>query len=153
MRPAEVSDKMKLVQEFYVDYLIKEKLPSEILREKPHLKEAWSFEPAHQYGIPAVYFQQLQDLNLERTWSRVNTPTLVMYGEHDWIMSKTDHEIITDIVNNNNPELAKLVVLPKTDHNFFQHDSLQKGFDDYWSGSYSSEPVELFLSWLKKITT
>ncbi len=150
--PAEVSQRMKSVEEFYVEYLIRKKLPKDILTEKPHLQDAWEFDPAHQYGIPAAYFQQLQDLNLSDAWSKVEVPTLVMYGEYDWIMSRQDHEMIRDIVNHNSSGLAQFELLPGTDHSFHVFENPQQAFDDYWSGKYDSAIGEKFLNWFKNIS-
>jgi hypothetical protein len=38
---------------------------------------------------------------------------LAVYGEHDGIMSREDHELITRLVNRNRSGAAGLVVIPK----------------------------------------
>src|SRR5688572_9745238 len=84
--PEEINRKMKLISEFYTDYLIHKRLPGDILRAKPQLKEAWSHEADHQWDLPSAYVQQLQDLNIGDAWSKVKSPTYVFYGEYDAAM-------------------------------------------------------------------
>jgi len=43
-------------------------------------------------GRPIAFYQQLQRLNLEREWAKVRVPTLVMHGQYDWIMSRSDFD-------------------------------------------------------------
>jgi hypothetical protein len=96
--PSEITRRMKLVEEFYTDYLIHKKLPREILMEKPHLKEIWTDEPDHQWDLPSAYVQQLQDLDVAGAWSKVKSPTYVFYGQYDVAMSEEDHKWIVEQV-------------------------------------------------------
>lgn len=149
--PKEVSQKMKKVTEFYYHYLIEKRSPGDILKEKPHLKEIWDFLPEHQYGLPISYMHQLQDLNLDEAWSKVKVPTLVMYGEYDWIMARDDHLMIVELINQNKPGLASFVSLPKIDHSLFVHDSRLNGFRSYWEGRYDPGIAKQIINWLKKV--
>ncbi len=150
--PAEVSRKMKLTEAFYLEYLIQQERPDDILRRRPEFQEAWPFQPAHQYGIPAVYFQQLQQLNLAGAWSKVTQPTLVLYGEYDWIMSRQDHEMIVDLVNQAaGQEKASFKLLPQTGHNFHRFLNQQQAFDNYWSGRYDPASGQAVLDWLEAL--
>lgn len=65
------------VAEFYTEFLIRNRMPGDILRDRPHLEEIRAWGERHQYGLPAAYLQQLQALNLEEVWRRVDVPTLV----------------------------------------------------------------------------
>ena len=114
--PGEVSARMGGYAELYTAYLVGKQTPGEIVRARPRLAPYWDGEPAHQYGRPAAFFQQLQDANLAAAWSRVAAPALVIYGEADTIMSRDDHERIVAMVNRNKPGAARLVVIPRMTH-------------------------------------
>ncbi|HMG92491.1 MAG TPA: alpha/beta fold hydrolase [Chryseolinea sp.] len=149
--PAEVTRRMKLISEFYTDYLIHKKLPGDILRQKPQLKEAWSDEPDHQWDLPAAYVQQLQDLNISEAWSKVKSPTYVFYGEYDAAMVEDDHKSIAGLVIKNGGQ-ATYEFVPKMDHSLFwfenQHDALT---DFYGKGLYKDELAQKLINWMKTI--
>lgn len=148
--PAEVSEGLKGFSELYTGYLIHKMTPAEVLERRPHLAALWYDMPEHQFGRPAVFYQQLQDLNLAAAWDKVSAPVLVVYGEHDWIMSREDHEMIAQTVNRNHPGKARFVAVPKMDHLFHINDSQQKSFDNYASGKFDPAVLKLMVDWLKE---
>lgn len=145
----EITASMRGYAEFYTDYLIRKMTPGEVSKAKPHLAALWYDRPEHQYGRPAKFYHQLQDLNIASAWEKVEQPVLVMYGEYDWIMSLGDHEMIVDIVNSKHPRRATLVNLPKTDHTFMKFDSAEKAFNDEASAGYNASVTELILKFLE----
>ena len=146
--PAEVTTKMQDYAEFYADYLIRKQTPGEIIRSKPQLAALWSDEPAHQYGRPAAYFQQLQELNLAAAWEKADAPALAIWGEHDWSMSREDHEAIARF---GRPGLSRFVALPRTTHGLRQNLSDEQSFQNFGSGSFNSAVVPLVLDWMKSV--
>ena len=38
------------------------------------------------------YYQQVQALDVEGAWERVAVPTLIVWGEYDWIMGRDEAE-------------------------------------------------------------
>jgi pimeloyl-ACP methyl ester carboxylesterase len=113
---AEVNASLKAFTDFYSLYLIHKKTPGEILKLHPEWANLWYDEPGGQYGRPAAFYQQLQDLNLGDTWSAVNVPVLVLRGSDDSIMSHNDSVAITDIVNRKKPRRAEFVEVSDADH-------------------------------------
>lgn len=148
-KPGEVTDAMKGYAEFYMDYLRQKMTPREILKTKPNLTPLWEDDPEHQYGRPASFFHQLQDLNLSASWERVEAPVLVMHGEYDWIMSRDDHELIAEIVNSKQAGRAKFVELPKTDHLFMSFENMGKAFNGE-GGRYNKSVTEQILTFLRE---
>jgi pimeloyl-ACP methyl ester carboxylesterase len=148
--PAEVNDRMRGYAEFYTHYLEERMTPREVLRRHPQLAPLWYDLPEHQFGRPAAFYQQLQALNLAEAWNRVNAPVLVIYGEHDWIMSREDNEMIAAVVNRNHPGTAQFVAVPRMDHLFHVNTSLQKSFDDYDSGTFDPALVTRIVHWMKE---
>lgn len=148
-KPGEVTDAMKGYAEFYTDYLRRKMTPREILKSKSHLAPLWYGDPEHQYGRPASFFHQLEDLNLSASWEKVETPVLVMHGEYDWIMSRDDHQLIAEIVNGRQAGRATFVELPKTDHLFMTFENMTKAFAGE-GGSYNKSVTERVLTFLRE---
>jgi pimeloyl-ACP methyl ester carboxylesterase len=113
---AAVNTSLKGFADFYSLYLIDKKTPGEIVRLHPEWASLWYDEPDGQYGRPATFYQQLQELNLGEVWSAVNAPVLVLRGSSDSIMSHNDSAAIADIVNRKTPGRAEFVEVPNADH-------------------------------------
>ena len=108
--PAEVNEQLKLFAEFYDRYLIRGEKPGDIVNSDARFKKIWYDAPDGQYGRPAAFYQQLQSLNLEREWSSVRAPVLVIRGGADIIMSHHDAAAIANAAH------GKLVTRPGMDH-------------------------------------
>jgi alpha-beta hydrolase superfamily lysophospholipase len=149
--PGEVNERLKLAAQFYDLYLNGGKTPGEVLRLRPDLAPVWEGDKdlAHQYGRPAAFYIQLQQLNLAAAWSHVREPVLVIHGEYDWIMSREDHELIAAIVNRNRPGAASFVEVPQMDHLFGRHGSAEAAFRKMGEGELAGDVLELILGWLR----
>ena len=146
--PGEVSRQMKGLSELYDVYLNGRKTPGEIVRERPRLAGLWDDEPAHQYGRPAAFFQQLQDVNLAAAWQKVSAPVLAVHGEYDWIMSREDHELIASWVNRNRPGAGKFVSIPKMDHGYRRYASPEAAFRSE-GGIFAADVSDTIVEWLR----
>ncbi|HEY8716562.1 MAG TPA: alpha/beta hydrolase, partial [Candidatus Acidoferrum sp.] len=113
---AEVNRQTKIFTDFYDLYLLHKMTPGEIIRQHPGWKSAWYDRSDGQYGRPAAFYQQLQDLNLGEVWEKVNAPVLVIYGGADTIMSHADAQAISDTVNRAHPDRATFVEIDGMDH-------------------------------------
>lgn len=148
----EINRKIRLVSEFYTDYLIYKMIPGEILSRKPHLKEIWDGEYDHQHELPISYLQQLQELNVLEAWSKVNVPVYSFFGEYDFAMKADDHQQLAELVNKQNPGKSKFEIIPQMNHSFFWFKSKQAGFDDFYgNGVYRSELGEKLIAWMHEI--
>lgn len=127
--PVEVNTGMKELGGLYHDFLLKGEMPRQIFVRREAAAKLWpGDDDMHLYGRPAVFYQQLQKLNLAEAWSKVSVPTLVLHGQYDWIMSRSDSETIAAIVNGNFPRLAEFVELPNTGHTFQTFPSMAAAF-------------------------
>jgi pimeloyl-ACP methyl ester carboxylesterase len=122
--PSEISSALKQFTDFYSLFLIRKMTPGEIIKAHPEWANLWYDEPGGQYGRPAEFYQQLQDLNLGETWSAVNVPVLVLHGTADTIMSHADSIEIANIVNRAHPEKAQFTTIPEADHLLSIHGKL-----------------------------
>jgi pimeloyl-ACP methyl ester carboxylesterase len=116
MSAPEVSERQRRLAELYVLFLEQQKTPGEIIAGRPDLASVWSDGPEHQYGRSARFHHQLQRINAAQAWSGVSVPTLVMWGDADIVMHRTDHERLVDLVNRGRPGTAELVIVPGADH-------------------------------------
>ncbi len=144
----EIAAAMRGYSEFYDDYLIKKKTPGEVVHDKPYLASLWYDEPDRQYGRPASFFHQLEELDLLSAWSKVESPVLALHGEFDWIMSRGDDELIAARVNAKHPGFASAIELPKTNHLLYTFEGPQKAFDNV-NGRYTTLTTTLVLDFLR----
>ncbi len=150
--PGEVTRRMQGYAEFYADYLVGRMTPGEVIQRKPHLAPLWYDLPGHQYGRPAVFYHQLQQLNLAEAWDGVRAPVLVLYGVHDWIMSREDQELIVNVVNRHQAGRARLVLLPRTTHFLIRNETEEWSFKNFDSGAFDPAVVTLVTDWMKSVS-
>src|SRR5262249_50229232 len=60
--PAQINVALKQFTDFYSFYLIRKMTPGEIIKQHQEWNSLWYDEADGQYGRPAAYYQQLQDL-------------------------------------------------------------------------------------------
>jgi pimeloyl-ACP methyl ester carboxylesterase len=148
--PGDVNTAMKKVSRLYDLYLNAGMTPGAVLEAHPELASAYSEEPERQYGRPARFYQQLQELDLAGAWAKVGVPVLVVHGEFDFIMGREDHELIAAIVNARHPGFARFVERPRMDHVFGLHGSAGDGMNRMGAGAFDEGALELILGWLKE---
>ena len=113
---AQINEAMKDFTDFYALYLMRGKTPGEVIEQHPEWKPLWYDAPAGQYGRPASFYQQLQELNLGKVWQEVDAAVLVLRGSADTIMSRADSEAIADSVNRSRTGRAQYVEIDGADH-------------------------------------
>lgn len=148
--PGTVSERMRLRSDFYNLYLNGRLTPGKVLERRPELASAWSDLPGHQYGRPASFYHQLQEMNLAAAWDKVDVPVLAVHGSYDWIMTPEDADLMTGIVNRKKPGLARLVMIPKMDHFYLVHETPEASFRRSTPGVFAEEVVETIVAWLKE---
>ena len=149
-KPAEVTERVKGAATLYHEWLIEKRRVTDILRENAALADLWpeGKDRDHLYGRPLAFYQQLQDLNLAAAWSKVKVPTLVLHGQYDWIMSRDDHELISQYVNANSPGAARFVEVPEMGHTLQSYSNWADAFAGKSSG-LNQDGAKLITDWLK----
>ena len=137
--PAQVAATLARLDEFHAAYLFDRLTPEEVMRARPQLRSVWYDEPDSQYGRPAAFYHQLQRLDLMAAWNAVRVPTLVVWGEYDWIMDRSDQELIVRLVNGDGVERASLYVAAKADHGLGTYPDRKAAFDGTGGTGYSAE--------------
>ena len=138
MSAAEVNTAVKVFTDFYSLYLIHRMSPGEVVAQHPEWKALWYDAPDGQYGRPAAFYQQLQDLNLGKVWENVKSPVLVLHGSADTIMSQSDSRAIADTVNRVRPGSASYTEIEGADHLLTVNNQL------------SEKVVPTVLAWIRK---
>ena len=147
--PGDVSQALIGFADFYTSYLNGRMTPGEVMKARPDLKALWYDDDDGQYGRAAVFFHQLQALNVARAWQDVRVPVLTIYGEYDWIMSRADHELIVEWVNRNKAGLGTFVQVPQMDHFYMVHHTPVQAFRDEPKGRYAETAELTVVKWLR----
>jgi len=143
--PAKVTAQLKPLLEFHAAYLFDRLTPAQVVERRPQLKGVWYDEPDSQYGRPASFYHQLQDLDLAAVWGKVRSPTLVVWGDYDWIMDRADQEQIVRLVG----PPARLLVVPRADHGLTQHPDQKTAFTNMGRGEYAAAAAEEIVAFVK----
>lgn len=147
---AGINAEMKALSRFHAQYLLEGLTPAAVMAKTPALKNVWYDEPGHQYGRPAAFYHQLQALDLAAAWSRVGAPTLVCWGEYDWIMSREDQLNIVTLVNARQSGVARFLSVAAMDHSFTTHPSAKAAFDRMGAGAYPAAAASEIVRFLKR---
>lgn len=146
----EIARRMQQYATFYDLYLNLKMTPGQIIAQHPAFKSIWYDEAQHQYGRPAAFYHQLQDLNLAEAWDRVEAPVLAVHGEFDWVMSADDQQLLVNRLNANHPGSAEYLDWPHADHLLYTHATEQKAFGRDPDKIYDRRLSDSVLDWLKK---
>jgi len=95
-------------------------------------------------GRSAAYHAQLDALDLEAAWRRVNAPVLVVRGEHDWVVAEDDQARIAMLATGP----ATIVDVPALDHLFGAHADREASLRDYGIGAFGSAIVDATVAWI-----
>jgi photosystem II stability/assembly factor-like uncharacterized protein/pimeloyl-ACP methyl ester carboxylesterase len=98
-----------------------------------------------------AFFHQLQDLNLARAWQNSTGAVLAVYGEYDWITSLHDHKKIASIVNARTPGAGTAITMPKADHAFTTHESLEASVPRMGQGTWDADLPVRVLEWVARV--
>ncbi|XVJ59433.1 MAG: alpha/beta fold hydrolase [Tepidisphaera sp.] len=137
---------------------------STVLVDKKTLGDAWNRWPElrqpaqgtmldenHIATRGMAFFHQLQDLNLARAWQNSTGAVLAIYGEYDWVTSLHDHEKIASIVNARTPGAGTSIVMPKADHGFTTHETLEASVPRMGQGTWDADLPVRVLEWVARV--
>ena len=146
--PTEVNRAMRSLAELYALVLLEGHTPREAFARKPDLRRIWYDAPEHQFGRPTRYYQQVQALDVEGAWARVQVPTLVLWGDYDWIMGRDDQERIIAILGARDPALATYIVRHRMNHHFDLFASPRDAFAEE-NGTFDEGAAQAIVEWLR----
>ena len=146
-KPAEINAAMKSFAELYDLVLLQGLTPAAAIVRKPDLARVWYDAPAHQYGRPIRYYQQLQALDVEAAWDRVRVPTLVLWGDYDWIMGRDESERCVALLRAHDPSLVTYVVRRRMNHHFDVFADPVAAFNED-NGNYDEGAAQSIIDWI-----
>jgi alpha-beta hydrolase superfamily lysophospholipase len=99
-------------------------------------------------GLTLGYWRQMARRNLGDAWARVPSRVLVLFGEHDFVASRGDHELIADIVNGAHEGAAVYKVIPGADHGMERVASLEESMRKKGGGPFDTAVLDALWSWI-----
>jgi alpha-beta hydrolase superfamily lysophospholipase len=119
---AETEDFVRLMQKVYYEFFRLKRPPSE-LYENPEYKaivaSEMEYKPGeqHMWGRHWRFWQQLDSVDLARSWAAVDAKVLSVFGGADYIAcSRVEHELIERTVNSTHPGNGTYMEIPDVDH-------------------------------------
>lgn len=122
--------------------------PAQALAERPDWKRYWTDGPDGQYGRPMRYYQQLQALDIEGAWQRVDVPVLIVQGELDWITGTEESDRAAAIVARRDKRLVTYVVRPGMNHHFETFPDARAAFQEK-GGRFDETAARTISDWLR----
>ena len=146
--PHEVNAAMRAFSGFYDETLNQAKTPAQAISAHPEWKPYWHDEPTRQYGRAMRYYQQLQALDVEGAWAEVKVPTLIIWGEYDWIMGRDEAERAAQVVRQRDASLVTYLVRPGMNHHFMVYPDAKAAFDEK-GGRFDEGAARALAEWLR----
>ena len=149
MKPAEVNAGMRALGQLYDRVLHDGQSPGKVLAAQPAWRAYWADEADHQYGRPIRYYRQLEALDVEGAWQQVAVPTLVVWGDYDWIMGREESDRAVAILRARDPALVTYEVRPKMNHHFDTFPDATAAFHET-GGTYDAGAAQAMVRWLRQ---
>ena len=146
--PSEVNAALRAFAGFYEQTLNRGETPGQAIAAHPAWKGFWYDEATRQYGRQMRYYQQLQALDVEGAWREVSVPTLVIWGEYDWIMGRDEPERAVAILRARDPSKVTYVSRPGMNHHFFVYGDAKQAFDEK-GGRFDEGAARILSDWLR----
>jgi photosystem II stability/assembly factor-like uncharacterized protein/pimeloyl-ACP methyl ester carboxylesterase len=99
------------------------------------------------------FYHELQDINIAAAWTRATGHALAIHGEYDWVTTAGDHEAIATVVSGRttNKATATMLSLPKADHAFTTHETLQASLGAMGQGKWADTLPTAVLNWIASL--
>jgi len=149
MKPAEVNAGMRALGQLYDRVLHGGRSPGQVLAEQPAWRPYWDDEPERQYGRPIAYYRQLEALDVEGAWQQVTVPTLIVWGEYDWIMGRDESDRAAAILRARDPALVAYEIRRGMNHHFDVYPDPAAAFHEA-GGKYDEGAAQVMVRWLRE---
>ncbi len=157
---AQTEDFTRQMHKIYCEFFIHKKAPAELI-QIPEYKDLVISELGYKptsndmWGRHWKFWQQLDSLDMARSWSAVKCPVLVLHGSTDYEQcSVVEPMMIEKPVNTAHPGNAQWITIPDLDHFMMQSKDWPeavKNFRDaqYAKGNFNSKIATETVNWLK----
>ena len=154
LSPGEVSEQVLRQARESSMILIDKKTLGDVWRRWPEQREptqGLEHDENHIATRGMGFFHDLQELNLARAWQESSGAVLALHGEYDWVASEQDHRLIADIVNARTPGAGSSITLPRVDHGFTRHASLQDSVQALGRGEWAEDLPTTVMQWIRSV--
>lgn len=162
---AETEDFVRKMQKIYYEFFVGKKSPAE-LYENPEYRalvvsdlEYTKPGRTDMWGRHWRFWQQIDSLDLARSWSNVDAKVLSVFGGADFVAcSELEHELIVRTVNSKYPGNATHLNIPDVDHLLIQNSdwpSAHKHFMDaeYKAAHFHQGFADATVKWLQEVVS
>jgi uncharacterized protein len=159
---AATEDRIRLIQKIYYEFFRLKKTPAE-LYQNPEYRDMVVTELEYKPGSNDMwgrhwrFWQQLDSIDLARSWDAVNAKVLSLFGGADFIAcSELEHQLLTRTVNASHPGNATHIRIPDVDHLITYNDdreSAQKHFPDtaYRNTHFHQGLADTTVKWMRSV--
>jgi pimeloyl-ACP methyl ester carboxylesterase len=145
-----LGDAMRGFELLYTSFLIQKLTPGQVIVAHPELRRLWYGTTTGQYGRAAVYFHQLQALDVDRALANLDVPALFIGGEHDWVMGDQEPGFAAARVNRFHPGRATSRVYAGLSHGIHTFATASDAFRGQ-NGKYDPTVAADVSTWLRRV--
>jgi alpha-beta hydrolase superfamily lysophospholipase len=142
---AETEDMVRGIHKVYYEFFVLKKSPAE-LYQNPEYKNIVVTELEYKEGSSNMwgrhwrFWQQIDSLDLARSWSNVNTNVLSIFGGADFVAcSELEHELIVRAVNSKHPGKALHIMIPDVDHLIISNPDWVNAHKHFMDAAYKAD--------------
>lgn len=129
------------------------KAPDELAKVFPRLKPALDGtfpEGKTMQGRTIDFWRQLAQHNYADWWAKVDSPTLAVWGQYDFVSTEEDHHMIVSLLNNKKPGLATYKRIDNADHGFSVVSSYEDAFARFSQPKpFNAEVINVIDTWIR----
>ncbi|MFT3794478.1 alpha/beta fold hydrolase [Flavobacterium sp.] len=156
----QTEDFTRTIHQIYYEFFIHKKSPAELV-QIPEFKELTISELGYKptsndmWGRHWKFWQQIDSLDMAKSWSEVKCPVLVLHGGTDYEQcSLVEPMMIEKTVNEKHPGNALWITIPDLDHFMMKSKDWPeavKNFRDgqYAKGNFNTKIADETVKWLK----
>lgn len=141
---AQTEDMVRGIQKVYYEFFVLKKSPKE-LYQNPEYKNIVATELEYKEGSTNMwgrhwrFWQQIDSLDLARSWSNVDAKVLSIFGGADFVAcSELEHELIVRTVNSTHPGNATHLHIPDVDHLLISNPDWKSAHKHFMDAAYKN---------------
>lgn len=121
------------MQTLFYEFFVLQKSPEQIAQNPKWTALAakeLDYRPgsSQMWGRHYKFWQQLDRLNMARSWRNTTAHVLAIWGSADWIaFEEEEHTVIADLINKYHPGKGTYLKLENTNHGFIKMPSMLEG--------------------------
>lgn len=156
----QTEDFTRKIQKIYYEFFVLKKSPEELSKNPEYnalVVSELNYKPGstNMWGRSWKFWQQLDTLDLAKSWQEVNCPVLILHGGTDYEQCSLVEPMLTQkTVNEKHPNSATWITIPDLDHFMMKSKDWPeavKNFNDqqYAKGNFNVKIAEETIKWLQ----